>query len=99
MIIAFVRAQFLTGRMRTLSESIVSYIALTFLYYGLAAPFVEYVLTFENPGRGKIAAWLALIIFVPAMVGLTLGALAQNDVFRRLLQLLRINPVHVTPTA
>lgn len=99
MIIAFVRAQFLTGRLRTLSESIVTYIALTVLYYGLAAPFVEYVLTFEEPGRAKIAAWLALIIVVPAIVGLVLGALAQNDVFRRLLQWLRINPVHVTPAA
>jgi hypothetical protein len=99
MVIAFVRAQFLTGRVRTLSESIVSYIALTVLYYGLAAPFVEYVLTFEEPGRAKIAAWLALIILVPAIVGLILGALTQNDVFRRALQLLRINPVHVTPAA
>src|SRR5882672_7754908 len=76
MIIAFVRAQFLTGRLRTLSESIVTYIALTVLYYGLAAPFVEYVLTFEEPGRAKIAAWLALIIVIPAIVGLILGALA-----------------------
>jgi hypothetical protein len=95
MIIAFVRAQFLTGRLRTLSESVVTYIALTVLYYGLAAPFV--VLTFEEPGRAKIAAWLELIIVVPAIVGLVLGALAQNDVFRRILQWLRINPVHVTP--
>jgi hypothetical protein len=99
MIIAFVRAQFLTGRIRTLSESVVSYIALTVLYYGIAAPFVEYVLTFEAPGRAKIVAWLALIIIVPAIIGLALGALAQNDVFRKLLQLFRINPVHVTPAA
>jgi hypothetical protein len=81
MIIAFVRAQFLTGRLRTLSESIVTYIALTVLYYGLAAPFVEYVLTFEEPGRAKIAAWLALIIVVPAIVCLVLGALAQTTSF------------------
>jgi hypothetical protein len=99
MVIVFVRAQFLTGRMKTLSESVVSYIALTVLYYGLAAPFVEYVLTFEEPGRTKIAAWLALIIVMPAIVGLILGVLTQNDVFRRLLQWLRINLVHVTPTA
>src|ERR1700730_2592568 len=84
MVIAFVRAQFLTGRIQTLSESIVNYIALTVLYYGIAAPFVEYVLSFDEPGRAKIMAWLALIIIVPAIVGLILGALAQHDVFRKM---------------
>lgn len=99
MVITFVRAQFLTGRVKTLSENIVSYLALTVLYYGLAAPFVEYVLTFQEPGYRKIAAWVALIIVVPALVGLILGAFTQNDVFRKCLQFLRVNPVHVTPAA
>ncbi len=59
MVIAFVRAQFLTGRVRTLSESIVTDIALTVLYYGLAAPFVEYVLTFKEPGKQRSSpGWL-----------------------------------------
>lgn len=99
MVIMLVRAQFLTGRVKTMSENIVSYIALTVLYYGLAAPFVEYVLSFDEPGLAKIAAWLAMIFALPALVGLLLGASAQNDVFRKCLQYLRINPVHVTPSA
>ncbi|OAF05543.1 hypothetical protein AYJ54_01160 [Bradyrhizobium centrolobii] len=33
MIITFVRAQFFTGRMHSLSESIVTYLAVTVLYY------------------------------------------------------------------
>ena len=83
MIITYVRAQFLTGRIRTMSENVLAYIVLTVLYYGIAAPFVEYVLTFREPGRPKIFAWLGLIIIAPAFVGLLLGILGQNEFFRR----------------
>jgi hypothetical protein len=99
MIIVFVRQQFLTGRVRPLSESILSYVALTALYYGLAAPFVEYVLSVQEPGREKIFAWLGLIILGPAIVGFVLGVFAQKNVFRRILQFCRVNPVHATPSA
>lgn len=99
MIIVLVRAQFFTGRVRTLSENIVSYIALTVLYYGLATPLVEVVLSIREPGRMKIFAWLSLIIILPGIIGFVLGVLGQNDVFRRALRKLRINPVHATPSA
>jgi len=99
MIITLVRAQFFTGRVQSLTENVVSYIALTVLYYGIAAPFVEYVLTVREPGRMKILAWLALIILLPAAIGFVLGVIGQNDVFRRVLQFFRINPVHATPSA
>src|SRR5690242_17452757 len=99
MIITLVRAQFFTGRVRSLSENVVSYLALTVLYYGLAAPLVEYVLSIHEPGRAKIFAWLALIIVLPAVIGFVLGILGQNDVFRRLLHSLGVNPVHATPSA
>jgi hypothetical protein len=99
MIITLVRAQFFTGRVRTLSESVVNYIALSVLYYGLTAPIVEYVLSFREPGRAKIFAWLVLIILMPAVIGFVLGVLGQNDVFRRILHWFGINPVHATPSA
>ncbi len=99
MIITLVRAQFFTGRVRTLSENVVTYVALTVLYYGLAAPVVEYVLSIREPGRAKIFAWLGLIILLPAAIGFAFGILGQNDVFRRILQYFKINPVHATPSA
>jgi hypothetical protein len=99
MIITLVRAQFFTGRVRTLSENVVTYIALTVLYYGVAAPVVEYVLSIHEPGRAKIFAWLGLIILLPAAIGFAFGILGQNDFFRQILQYFRINPVHATPSA
>jgi Family of unknown function (DUF6338) len=99
MIITLVRAQFFTGRVRSLSENVVSYLALTVLYYGLATPLVEYVLSIQEPGRAKIFAWLALIIVLPAVIGFVVGILGQNDVFRRLLHHFGVNPVHATPSA
>ncbi|SFM50529.1 hypothetical protein SAMN05216573_102165 [Bradyrhizobium sp. Rc3b] len=99
MIITLVRAQFFTGRVRTLSENVVTYIALTVLYYGMAAPVVEYVLSIREPGRAKIFAWLGLIILLPTAIGFAFGFLGQNDVFRRILQYFKINPVHAAPSA
>jgi len=99
MIITLVRAQFFTGRVRTFSENAVTYIAITVLYYGLAAPLVEQVLSIREPGYAKISAWLALIIGLPAVIGFAFGILGQNDVFRHILRQCGVNPVHATPSA
>ena len=99
MIITIVRAQFFTGRVRTLSENVVTYLAITVLYYGLAAPLVEYALSVKEPGRAKIFVWLSLIILLPAAIGFVFGILGQNDIFRRLLHFFGINPIHATPSA
>jgi len=99
MVIAYVRAQFLTGRIRTFSDNVVAYLAVTVLYYGVTAPLVEYVLSIRDPGRLKIFAWLGLIILLPAAVGFLLGVLEQRDVVRRFLQRFGINPIHTTPCA
>jgi hypothetical protein len=78
---------------------VVTYIALSVLYYGLAAPVVEYVLSIREPGRAKIFAWLGLNILLPAAIGFAFGVLGQNDAFRRILRYFKINPVHATPSA
>lgn len=99
LIIAFVRSQFLTGRLRTVQDNAVAYLALSVLYYGVAFPAVEYVLSIREPGWQKAGAWIGLIFLGPALVGLLLGLAAAGDLGRRILARFGLNPVHPSPTA
>lgn len=99
LIVIFVRAQFVTGWRPSHSTTILSYFTISVIYYALALPFVDFVLSIKELGYGKVLAWLTLIFFGPAAFGLFLGINAQKNLFFRGLQWLRLNPVHVVPTA
>ena len=99
LIVIFVRAQFVAGRTQLESPALLSYFVISIIYYALALPFVDFALLIEKPGYGKAVAWLVLIFVGPAALGLLLGVNIQKNLFRRLLQWFRLNPVHVVPTA
>lgn len=98
-VVLSVRSQFLTGRSPTLSATALSYLTISIIYYALVLPFVDLVLSVQEPGYVKAASWFALIFIGPALFGLFLGVCAQKDLFRNLLQRCGLNPVHVMPTA
>lgn len=99
LIASFVRAQFLTGRMPSHTEAALSYLVLSVIYYALALPAVDWVLTLTEPGYQKSLAWFALVFVGPALFGLLLGVNAQKEFTRRFLQWCCLSPVHVMPTA
>jgi hypothetical protein len=99
MIASFVRAQFITGRMPSHTDAALSYLALSIIYYALVFPFVDYVVSFREPGYAKALAWFVLVFVGPALLGFVLGLTTQMELGRRLLKRLRLNPVHVMPTA
>ena len=110
-IVLFVRSQFVTGRSPSRSTTVLSYLIVSIIYYALALPFIDLVLSpaalpkgdgDQEPGLVKgwtLAAWFGLIVLGPAILGLVLGANVQKDLLRRVLQWCRLNPVHVVPTA
>ena len=99
LIVLFVRSQFVTGRSPSHSAALLSYLTVSVIYYALALPFVDFVLSMHEPGHDKALAWFALIFVGPAAFGLLLGVNIQKNLFRRVLQWCRLNPVHVMPTA
>lgn len=99
LIACFVRTQFVTGRAPSHSESILSYLTLSVIYYALALPAVDCVLKLPEQGYVKTLAWFALVFVGPALFGLALGLNAQAGYSRRLLKLIGLHPVHVMPTA
>ena len=99
LIVLFVRSQFVTGRRPSHSAALLSYLTVSVIYYALALPFVDFVLSMRAPDYCKVLAWFTLIFIGPAALGLVLGINAQAGLFRRVLQFCRLNPVHVMPTA
>ena len=99
LIVLFVRSQFVTGRSPPHSAALLSYLTVSVIYYALALPFVDLVLSIQKLDYGKALAWFALIFVGPAALGLLLGINVQKNLFRHVLQRCRLNPVHVMPTA
>lgn len=99
LIVLFVRSQFVTGRSPAHSAVLLSYLTVSIIYYALALPAVDFVLSIQDPGNKKALAWFALVFVGPAILGLLLGINIQKDLFRRILQMFGLNPVHVIPTA
>ena len=98
LVLVFVRAQFTTGRIPPPKDSLLSYLAISAVYYAFALPVVEWVLQIQA-GYIRASAWLGLIFAGPALVGVALGLNARHEVGRRMLNKVGLRTVHVIPTA
>ena len=99
LIALFVRSQFVTGRTLPHGAPLLSYLTVSIVYYALALPFVDVVVSMREPGYPKALSWFTLIFVGPAIFGLLLGLNVQKQLLRRLLRWCGLNPVHVMPTA
>ena len=99
MITLFVRSQFVTGRNPPHTAALLSYLTVSVVYYALALPFVDAVLSISEPGYAKALSWFALVFAGPIVFGVLLGLNAQKGLLRRGLRWCHLYPVHVMPTA
>ena len=99
LIVLFVRSQFITGRNPPHTKVLLSYLTISIIYYALALPLVDLVLSIKVPGYGEALAWFGLVFVGPTIFGLLLGINIQKGLFWRFLKWCGLNPVHVMPTA
>lgn len=99
LIALFVRSQFITGRRPPHGAALLSYLTVSIIYYALAFPFVDLVISIQKPYYLKTMAWFVLVFMGPAILGLLLGINIQKGLSHRFLQLCNLNPVHIMPTA
>lgn len=99
LIVLFIRSQFVTGRRPSHSDALLSYLTVSVIYYALMLPFVDFVLSIDEPEYGKAVAWFVLVFVGPTVFGLLLGVVIQTNLIYRLIQRCGLNPVHVMPTA
>jgi hypothetical protein len=103
-IITFIRAQFTTGRVQSQAESVLSYVALSLVYYAVALPVSQFAINGKwQFVSGELAAgggaWICLTLIGPVLFGVILGLNVRMDWTRRILGRLRLNIVHAVPTA
>jgi hypothetical protein len=101
-VMSVVRSQFATGRPQKGSEQVLGYLALSAINYGVFS-WLVYILAATgfagiHPGWAALL-WFTIILIGPAMLGAGLGIAIQRDLFRPLFARLRLQPVHVVPTA
>jgi hypothetical protein len=100
LVTVFIRSKFVTGRSGSQSDSILSYLALSSVYYAFVLPFgAAGVLLARSYSVQWEVSWVAIVLVGPAVFGVLLGLDARSGFLRYLLSHVGLNPVHVIPTA
>lgn len=97
-LISFIFSRFFTGRTRSLSESVINYLALTTIYYTITYP-ISGLLFGQGFDPSSPLTVLLFFIIGPIAFGLLLGAINRRDWFHRILRRLGIAMVHPIPSA
>ena len=79
LIVLFIRSQFVAGRRPSHSDALFSYLTVSVIYYALMLPFVDFVLSIDEPEYGKAVAWFVLVFVGPTVFGLLLGVVIQTN--------------------
>ena len=99
LIVLFVRSQFVTDRRPSHSAALLTYLAVSLVYYALVFP-LFYLIPFSDEFQNsKILVWYAFIFAGPAILGVLLGINIQKNLLRRFLQWCGLNVVHAIPSA
>lgn len=95
LIIAWIRSQFLTGRITSRSAALTYYVAVSFIYNAITYPFVFDLISQDQFNK---CSWFIAIILIPLIVGLISGLEAQNEWIYNLLRKFNLNIVHPIET-
>ena len=98
-VILLVRSQFVTTRIASNAENLISYLAVSLIYHALALPFLDMFVFHDNLFVGGTFAWFLYILIIPVFFGLAIGINIQKNFVRRALQRVSLNPLHAIPTA
>lgn len=99
LIIIYIRAQFITGRVSTYGERFLSYITVSIIYTSLTAPILNAANIRTSDIETNLGLWFLYLFVGPIVSGCVLGVATQQQYFRRLLRKFGLNPVHAMPTA
>ncbi|HKH81041.1 MAG TPA: DUF6338 family protein [Methylovirgula sp.] len=72
---------------------------LSLVYYTLTIPFIDKALSIQHPWSLRAGIWIALTLAGPAVLGLLLGAEAQNEWLTWIAARFHLSVVHMIPAA
>lgn len=91
-VILYMRSQFLTGRMLSLTEGFIAYVTVSLVYYALALPAFAWLQ--ERTGIAATALWFLIVLVGPAIVGALLGLNVRKGWWQKMLRRFGISTVH-----
>lgn len=98
-VIVYVRSRFITGRMPSMSENVLSFLVLSLVYYSLTIPFIEELSSIKEPWKLRALTWVCLTLIGPAILGFILGLCSQKEWFSWIFDKVDVCTIHVIPTA
>ena len=101
-VMSFVRSQFATGRPQKGTDQVLMYLTLSAINYAVFSWLVAILVVTDFPREHPFWAaflWYVVILLGPAALGAALGIAIQRDLLRPLFAKLRLQPVHIVPTA
>lgn len=96
LIIAWIRSQFLTGRITSHSAALTYYVAVSFVYNAFTYPVIFH---FAKQDQPNICVWFLITIIAPVTIGFLLGLEAQNKWIYNRLRKFNFNIIHPTETS
>ncbi len=97
-LIVVARAQFITGRLSSHKEALLTYFTISAIYLALALPAITFAITLQT-GYQKAASWFSILIIGPICIGVMLGLSAYHGLGRKLFSRVGLKTVHPMPTA
>lgn len=98
-IVLYVRAQFLAGRMPKIAEGIAAYLVLSVIYHAILFPIARPLYENSVNGLGGGLLWFAYILVGPAIAGLLLGLNVRLGWFKAVLRKFKLHTVHAIEAA
>ncbi|MCJ2185285.1 DUF6338 family protein [Novosphingobium beihaiensis] len=95
----YFRAQFLAGRLPSVSEGAISYLTLSLVYHAIAFPIAQPLYLSGRIDGWFWAAWFALLFVAPAALGLLLGLNVRKGWTKKLVNRLGLSTVHPVKSA
>jgi hypothetical protein len=102
LVVLYVRSYFVTSSPMKLKDHVLAYIIVTLIYWCILTIISGRALVFDSgTDAPRLSAFfiLALVVGLPALLGLLLGMELKANWLRFLLQKISVYPVHVVPTA
>jgi len=97
LVVLYVRAQFLTGRLPAFSEGVIAYVAVSCVYYTMALPLL--IAIQHVTGIWRLLVWITLTLIGPAVMGFLLGLNIRMGWSQKMLAKFGVGTIHPVDTA
>lgn len=93
-IILYIRAQFLTGRLPPIAEGSIAYLILSLVYHGIIYPFARSFYASTDYSIGWWIGWFVILFVAPIILGLLLGLNIRKGWLKKLVNRLGFSTIH-----